>query len=328
MKGFLPDSGVLLAPMDGITDAPMRALMGESGAFDYGVTEFVRVSGEVLPAKVFRREVPELLTGAKTVTGMPVQVQILGGDPDRLAETALIAAKTGAPAIDINFGCPAPTVNRHDGGATLLQYPDRIEEIVRAVRSEVPPDVSVSAKLRLGWDEDSAIYENAIRAQRGGADWITIHARTRMQGYQPPVNWVRIGEVRRDASVPVIANGDIWTLDDFRQCQEITGCTRFMLGRAALARPELPRLIARELGGGSFAPDPLWDEPKWAELLRSLVFWSAEFHERKSQRPLMRIKQWLNLAHRFGEFRFFGELKHAESLEELFAGLDRFLDAR
>jgi tRNA-dihydrouridine synthase C len=315
----------MLAPMDGITDAPMRALMGESGAFSYGVTEFVRVSGEALPAKVFRREVPELLTAAKTVTGMPVQVQILGGDPDLLAQTALTAAKAGAPAIDINFGCPAPTVNRHDGGATLLQFPDRIEAIVAAVRAAVPREVPVSAKLRLGWDEDSAIHENAERAQSGGANWITIHARTRMQGYHPPVNWVRIAEVQRYASVPVIANGDIWTLDDFHRCREITGCTRFMLGRAALARPELPRLIAAELGGVSFAPDPLWDQPRWGELLRSLVFWTAEFHERKSQRPLMRIKQWLNLAHRFGEFRFFGELKHAETLEEFFSGLDKVL---
>src|SRR5687768_16633569 len=106
--------------MDGITDAPMRALQGATGAFTYAVTEFVRVSSQPIPAKVFRREVPELCHGARTPTGLPVQVQILGGHPERMAKSALAACKAGAKAIDINFGCPAPTVNRHDGGASLL----------------------------------------------------------------------------------------------------------------------------------------------------------------------------------------------------------------
>src|SRR4051812_22474786 len=104
--------------MDGITDAPMRALQGEVGSFSFAVTEFLRVSTDVLPAKVFRREVPELCNGGLTPTGLPVQVQILGGDPSLMALTAQKAVAAGARAIDINFGCPAPTVNRHDGGAT------------------------------------------------------------------------------------------------------------------------------------------------------------------------------------------------------------------
>ena len=120
---------LILAPMDGITDAPMRALQGEIGAFTYAVSEFLRVSSEVPPRRVFLRHVPELTYGARTPTGLPVQVQLLGGDAGRMAASAVVACEAGATGIDINFGCPAPTVNRHDGGATLLKHPERIREI-------------------------------------------------------------------------------------------------------------------------------------------------------------------------------------------------------
>ena len=147
---------LILAPMQGLTDAPMRALQGESGAFTFAVSEFLRVSGDVPPAKLFLRHVPELRCGAKTPSGLPVQVQLLGGDPGRMADAARVAVGTGATAIDINFGCPAPTVNRHDGGAAILRFPARVEAIVAAIRAALPPQVPVSAKLRLGWDDPEA----------------------------------------------------------------------------------------------------------------------------------------------------------------------------
>src|SRR3954470_23925874 len=181
---------LILAPMEGVTDAPMRALLSERGGFSFCVTEFLRVSQDVVPAKVFRASVPELLrNGCTTPSGLPVSVQLLGGDPGRLAESALVAVRAGALAIDLNFGCPAPTVNRHDGGATLLKHPQRIRAIVEAVRQALPPSIPVSAKLRLGWDSLDPVHENAEMAAQGGASWITIHARTKMQGYQPPVYW-------------------------------------------------------------------------------------------------------------------------------------------
>src|SRR5205085_7380984 len=131
----------------------------------------------------------------RTPAGLPVQVQLLGGDPDRLALAALNAVQAGANAVDLNFGCPVPTVNRHDGGAMLLNYPCRIHAIVASLRAALPAEVPVSAKLRLGWDDADAIHENAARAAEGGAAWITIHGRTRSQGYRPPAYWKPIGEV-------------------------------------------------------------------------------------------------------------------------------------
>ncbi|MBS2037188.1 tRNA-dihydrouridine synthase family protein [bacterium] len=300
--------------MDGVTEAPMRALQGELGGFTYCVSEFVRVSHEVVQSKAFLREVPELAQGAKTVTGLPVQVQLLGGDPQRMAESARVAVQSGATAVDINFGCPAPTVNRHDGGATLLKSPCRIREVVAAVRQALPEEVPVSAKLRLGWDSIEDIQINARMAVEGGADWITIHARTRSQGYAPPVYWEPIGEVRRELGIPVVANGDIWTLEDFRRCRQVTGCIHFMLGRSALADPRMPGLVARELG--LEAPVQSLD---WPRLLRGLVRHSQGL---PPSGTLTRLKQWIRIASRYGAFAYFDQLKRSVSLDEFFSILD------
>ncbi len=328
---ILPDTpAVVLAPMDGLTDAPMRAVQGEIGAFTFAVTEFVRVSANVPPASVFFRQVPELCHGAATPDGLPVQVQLLGGDPGRMAESARVACDAGATAIDINFGCPAPTVNNHDGGATLLKHPARLREIVRAVRDAVPPRVPVSAKMRLGWDSPDAIFENAAMAAEGGADWLTIHGRTRAQGYQPPVLYDYIGKVQAQLKIPVVANGNIWTLDGFRQCREETGCIHFMLGRGALADPFLTHRVAAELGIAPDAPLPYAPAAPldWRPYLRRLMAHTPlnpDFSPAKASYFLAcRLKQWLKIANLCGNCPAFDAVKRADSVEELFALLSRF----
>ncbi len=321
--------------MDGVTDAAMRAFQGRWGAFTYAVTEFLRVSETPIPGKVFRREVPELLTGAQTETGLPVQVQILGGDPARMAKSAQTAVKVGATAIDINFGCPAPTVNRNDGGASLLRYPCRIREIVQAVREAVPAEIPVSAKIRLGWDSIDPVFENAAMVQEGGASWITIHARTRVQSYKPPVFWAQVGKVSQQLAIPVIANGDIWTIEEFRRCREETGCDKFMIGRSALANPILSWQIANELGlSREEHPDFRW-ETLFKEFLLDLHPQMARKKEKsgfRSQRRLetqgplgqggvgglFRLKQWIKFAHNHGDFPHFEALKLTQTLDEFF----------
>jgi tRNA-dihydrouridine synthase C len=311
---------LILAPMEGVTDAPMRALQGETGDFSFAVSEFLRIHHGIPSRSVFCRHVPELQSGGLTPTGLPVQVQVLGGDADRMAEAAAVAHEAGATALDINFGCPAPTVNRNDGGATLLKYPKRIREIVRAVRAVLPGDVPVSAKLRLGWDCVEAIHENALMAAEGGADWLTIHARTRTQGYAPPVHWKLIGRVRERLGIPVVANGDIWTVEDFRRCREETGCRHFMLGRGALANPYLARHIGIELGitRGASEPD---GEIDWPGRLRRLVEWMHRIEDPRPEKTVCRLKQWLKLAATFGTFTRFDAIKRSRSAEELFAAL-------
>lgn len=309
---------LVLAPMDGVTDALMRKILTRRMPFSYCVTEFLRVSQLVIPAHVFKKEVPELSVGARTQSGTPVGVQLLGGDPERIAQSAAVAVKAGATMIDLNFGCPAPTVNRHDGGATLLRYPERIEAIVHAVRSALPEQVPVSAKLRLGWDDPQAIHENAQRAVRGGAAWITIHGRTRMQGYTPPAYWRPIGEVRRAVGVPVVANGEIWSLDDLKRCQEETECEHFMLGRGALASPQLVRACAEHLGLITFDGESgsVGNKLHWRDLIAELVLESRDAQE-SDRRTLSRVKQWLNYAHHRRTISWFDQIKRAQDTREL-----------
>ena len=305
--------------MEGVTDYPMRRFMTERGGFTHCVSEFLRVSQEVPPRKSYREFLPELTTGSKTLSGIPVQLQLLGGDPARLAEAALRACELGSPGVDLNFGCPAPTVNRHDGGATLLKYPSRIRSIVEAVRRAVPAALPVSAKMRLGWDGIEAISENARMAAEGGAAWVAIHARTRMAAYQPPVFWEQIGKVRGElAGVPIVANGDIWTLEDFRRCREMTGCEHFMMGRGALADPDLVHAVARELGlpaDPARVSTPLTPEA-WAPLVDRFIEISLEYFPVRSA-VLARCKQWIRMAHRHRGLDWFEQIKRFESLEEL-----------
>jgi tRNA-dihydrouridine synthase C len=321
---------VVLAPMEGITDAPMRAMLSEIGGYSHLVSEFIRVSQNVIPRRVFRTDIPESAEGFLTEAGTPVQPQLLGGHPERLALSAMEAIHLGAPGIDLNFGCPAPTVNRHDGGATLLKYPERLEAIVRAVRDAVPAHFPVSAKLRLGWDDPSVVVENAKRAEAGGASWITIHARTKMNGYQPPAYWEWIAAAKRGVSIPVVANGDIWRLEDFRRCREITGAEHFMIGRSALADPWLGHRISRELGingvGGtdvSALPEPE-NLDAWLPHLHRFAVLSAKYSNRDTldgRYCARRVKQWLRYSETTFQTPWFSRVKRTDSLPALFAAI-------
>jgi tRNA-dihydrouridine synthase C len=282
---------LVFAPMEGVTDAPMREWMGKIAEFDYGVTEFIRVSESILTKKVFLRDVPEVKAGARTPSGLAVQVQLLGGNEERLAETALVAIRCGARGIDLNFGCPAPTVNRHDGGATLLKYPDRLESIVSAVRKKVPSEFPVSAKVRLGFDDPEVILNNAKRVENGGASWITVHARTKVNGYQPPAFWEKLNPVVQALRIPVIANGEIWTLEDFQKCATDSGARHFMLGRGALANPFLSSSI-REFWKTGIMRDREPTGEEWANFFREFVEISAQ-SKIFGPYTLKRLKQWM-----------------------------------
>lgn len=312
---------IVFAPMDGVTDAPMRALFASLGAFDYAVSEFVRVSASVIPLYVFRRDIPELAQSEPV--SMPVQVQILGGDCDRMAQTALNAVEAGAQAIDINFGCPAPTVNRNDGGASILRHPRRIFGIVHAIREALPPTIPLSAKLRLGWDSVDEIHENAEMAASAGASWLTIHARTKAQGYAPPVDWKPLARVRESLRIPIIANGDIRSIEDYCRCRETTGCIHVMIGRGALANPKLLFDI-RRLNGSK--PSIEKGDLSWDALFRRFIEISYGMGWTDDRGLLGRLKQWSKIAHAFGDFQPFREVATSTSVSEFLervASLDR-----
>ncbi|MCC6217880.1 MAG: tRNA-dihydrouridine synthase, partial [Aquabacterium sp.] len=146
---------LLLAPMEGLLDFTLRDALTRVGGLDRCVSEFIRVTDAVLPERAYVRVIPELRQGSRTSAGVPVRAQLLGSDPICLADNAAFLATLGPAGIDLNFGCPAKVVNRHGGGAALLQEPELVHRIVREVRRAVPTDMPVSAKMRLGFHDDA-----------------------------------------------------------------------------------------------------------------------------------------------------------------------------
>ena len=232
--------------MEGVLDPILREMLAEIGGLDRMVTEFVRVTDQLLPAHVFLKYAPELERGGRSSNGTPVFVQLLGGRPEWLAENARRAVELGAPGIDLNFGCPARTVNRHDGGAALLQKPRRLYDVIRAVRAAVPGDIPVTAKVRLGFDHKNFHLEIARAVEEGGAAELVVHARTKSEMYVPPAHWEYIDKMRAEVAIPVLANGDIWDEADHGRCLGVTGAVGVALGRGLVRRPNLARSIRGE----------------------------------------------------------------------------------
>lgn len=235
---------IFMAPMEGVVDHHLRKIYAAIGGIDYFVTEFVRVCDAVLPEKVFKRYCPELTTPLNA----PVRVQLLGSNPAALAENARKVAQMGASGVDLNFGCPAKTVNKNRGGACLLNEPQLLFDIVQAVRGSVASSIPVTAKIRLGYESRSRYVENAIAITEAGAHELVVHARSKVDGYVPPAYWACIGEIRRSVDIPVVANGEIWTVEDYRRCRDESGCADVMLGRGLLARPDLALAIKADAG--------------------------------------------------------------------------------
>ena len=284
--------------MEGLLDFVLRDILTRAGGIDRCVSEFIRITDQLLPERVFTRIVPELHSGGRTFSGVPVRAQLLGSDPVCLAENAGRLAGLGPAGIDLNFGCPANVVNRHGGGAALLNEPETIFAIVAAVRRAVPAHLAVSAKMRLGYSDDSRALECALAIAEGGADELVVHARTKVQAYRPPAHWERIADIRAVVRIPVVANGEIWTVDDARRCRAASGCDMLMIGRGAVADPGLGLAIKADMACVKEAPPLTWP------LLLPLVtdFWHIVCARLDSRSRAGRLKQWLNfLRRRFPE---------------------------
>ncbi len=297
---------ILLAPMEGVVDHLMRDMLTRIGGFDLCVTEFVRVVEELLPPKVFYRLCPELHQHSRTPKGCPVRVQLLGQHPEIMAINALRAIELGSYGVDLNFGCPAKTVNKSKGGAVLLKETDTLYAIVKAVRAAVPRDQVVTAKMRLGFDDDALALDNALAIQAAGASELVVHGRTKRDGYTPPAYWDKIGRIRQALAIPVVANGEIWTAADARRAMDESGCDAIMLGRGALAVPNLARVVRNQEARMPFA-----------EVARLLLDYSGyEIYGDKGRYYPNRVKQWLKYL----------KLQYPEA-EELFMQIRRLNEA-
>jgi tRNA-dihydrouridine synthase B len=239
---------VFLAPLAGITDSVFRRLAIEYGA-GLVYTELISAEGLVRG-------------GAKTCRLLefseqerPIGVQIFGSCPQTMARAAQLVTKRGPDLIDLNFGCPSRKVIAKNGGAALLKDLALLEKILRAVIEAT--DLPVTAKIRSGWDESCIVaLEVAAMCQAWGLAAITVHPRTRQQGFSGQADWDLIRQVKEAVRIPVIGNGDVRTARDGMHMFRQTGCDAVMIGRGAMGNPWLFRHIPNLLNGGTPAPDP------------------------------------------------------------------------
>jgi tRNA-dihydrouridine synthase C len=280
---------IILAPMEGLVDAPIRETLTKVGGIDRCVTEFIRVTHGMLPPRIFYKYAPELHNNALTEVGTPVAVQLLGSNAEMMGRHGAKAAELGAGQVDINFGCPAKTVNKHKGGCVLMREPELMYEITAAVRKAVPADTPVTAKMRLGYDDRSMGVACGQALEAAGASEIVIHARSKVDGYKPPAYWEEIARVREAVKSHVIANGEIWTVDDYWRCRKVSGCDDVMIGRGLIARPDLAAQIKASQNGETLEP------MTWAEAVVLVREYAAALQTRLEDKYVTgRIKQWLN----------------------------------
>ena len=239
---------VLMAPMTGITDLPFRLLASKLGAA-YVATEMV-ASAELARGR------PDVVRRAAVGGGLPLTViQLVGRDPETMAEGARMAEAAGADIIDLNFGCPAKEVTGAACGSALMRTPDRAAAIMGAVVAAV--DRPVTVKMRLGWDENSHnAADLARRAEDLGVAAVTVHGRTRKQFYTGAADWEAVAKVKQAVSIPVIVNGDIITAEQAREALTLSGADGLMLGRGVYGRPWLAAHLERALADGTRLQEP------------------------------------------------------------------------
>jgi len=313
--------------MEGVIDNEMRDVLTRLGGYDRCVTEFIRVNDLMLPEHIFFKLCPELKTDGCTSVGVPVYLQLLGGNASSMGKNAANAQKLNPKGIDINFGCPSKTVTNSDGGSALLREPERIGNIVSAVRDAVDPSIPVTAKIRLGFSNHDLLDEVVDNIVEAGASELCIHARTREDRYKPPAYWSVVKKISDRIDIPVIINGEIWSIEDAKRARNESGCSDIMLGRGALTYPDLAKSIQASEQNVQYQ-DNSWLET--VELMHEYLINSQNKHRLFVSN---RAKQWLVfLQMHYQEAKaLFHQIKRLKEASDVFDHLENykktFLDA-
>ena len=245
---FEVKSRVLQSPLSGVTDMVFRRLVRRYAPDSMMYTEMVNATG-----LHYVKQLPKIME--VDPNERPISVQLFDCRPDFLAEAAIKAVAEGADTVDINMGCPVNKITKNGGGSSLLRQPEVAEAIVREVVKAV--DVPVTVKTRIGWnDNEITILDFAKRMEDAGAKMITVHGRTRAQGYNGNARWEWITRVKEVLSIPVIGNGDIFSVEAAVRCLEQTGADGVMCSRGTLGYPFLVGEIDHFLKTGEILPPP------------------------------------------------------------------------
>ncbi|MEH2144458.1 tRNA dihydrouridine synthase DusB [Nostoc sp.] len=245
---FEVKSRVLQSPLSGVTDMVFRRLVRRYAPDSMMYTEMVNATG-----LHYVKQLPKIME--VDPNERPISVQLFDCRPDFLAEAAIKAVAEGADTVDINMGCPVNKITKNGGGSSLLRQPEVAEAIVREVVKAV--DVPVTVKTRIGWnDNEITILDFAKRMEDAGAKMITVHGRTRAQGYNGNARWEWITRVKEVLSIPVIGNGDIFSVEAAVKCLEQTGADGVMCSRGTLGYPFLVGEIDHFLKTGEILPPP------------------------------------------------------------------------
>lgn len=296
---------LLLAPMEGVGDRAFRRAMAAVGGFDEACTEFMRVPTNAHVVSLAKRYI------ATETHPIPQAAQIMGSDPELMADMTREVVKRGAPRVDLNCGCPSNTVTGKGSGSSLLKEPDHLYRVAKAMVDAV--EVPVTAKLRSGFDDTSLFKENLLAAQASGIRFLTLHPRTKVDGYGPPARWDLIAEAKQLLTIPVVGNGDILTVQDALNMLNQTKCDALMIGRGSVTNPLIFHEIKAHFAGVPFQPD-------WEKVMLFIRTFIEEIPPEMLERgKLNKIKQL------FG-FLFKGNIQLLETRKRILTSTIRSVD--
>ncbi len=252
---------LLLAPMEGVGDRAFRKAMASVGGFDEAVHDFIRV-----PLNAHIKSLASVYD-ADELGPTPLAAQIMGSEPQLMALMAQELVARGAPRIDINCGCPSNTVTGRNAGSSLLKDPKLLLDIIKPVVQAVA--VPVTVKMRSGFEDISLFSENILAAQESGVRYISLHPRTKVEGYGPPARWDLIAKAKSLLHIPLVGNGDILSVDDAIKMLQMTKCDALMIGRGSIMNPFIFKQIRAHFEGKIF-------QPQWEDLETFLAVFLQE----------------------------------------------------
>lgn len=304
--------------MAGVADRAFRELCMSYGAA-YVISEMVSSKGLTMQDKKSKELL--FLSDAER----PAGAQIFGDDPEIMARAALKAMEFSPDFIDINMGCPAPKIAGNGGGSALLKKPELISQIVKSVVAVSP--IPVTVKIRIGWDSDSInAVEVAKRIEAAGADALTVHGRTKVQMYAPPVDLDEIARVKNAVSIPVIGNGDITDGKSAKKMLDETGCDFLMVGRGALGNPWIFHCINAYLNNSNDYTEPTLEE-KMNVMLRHIGTLCEYKGTRIGMREARKHAAWYIKGIR-GAASFRQEIGSLSSMDELKTLAERVIESQ